>query len=212
MWPSSLTLAMTLTLNFQGQTWNLLYLNQKWSDCHEMKSKHIDWTLGLKCDHRVWPWPWPWPWIFKVNYGVRIYQIVTGVTSAVGVPSTHLVVSGDGLVMNGWQAITRTTVDQQTCWWCHIDGLVQERRNSIANALELRLSGTNPSIWWFRFWSKLVQVMMACRLMQWPSTNASWLLIGPSQKISVKLISRYKQYLSRKCIWKWQLQNDNLVY
>ena len=30
---------------------------------------------------------------------------------------------------------------------CHIDGLVQERRNSIANALELRLSCTNPSIW-----------------------------------------------------------------
>ena len=28
----------------------------------------------------------------------------------------------------------------------HIDGLVQERRNSIANALELRLSYTNPSI------------------------------------------------------------------
>ena len=26
-----------------------------------------------------------------------------------------------------------------------IDGLVQERRNSIANALELRLSYTNPS-------------------------------------------------------------------
>ena len=25
----------------------------------------------------------------------------------------------------------------------HIDGLVQERRNSIANALDLRLSGTN---------------------------------------------------------------------
>ena len=28
-----------------------------------------------------------------------------------------------------------------------IDGLVQERCNSIANALELRLSCTNPSIW-----------------------------------------------------------------
>ena len=28
----------------------------------------------------------------------------------------------------------------------NIDGLVQERRNSIANALELRLSCTNPSI------------------------------------------------------------------
>ena len=30
----------------------------------------------------------------------------------------------------------------------HIDGLVQERRNSIANALELRLSCTNPSMWY----------------------------------------------------------------
>ena len=29
MWPSSLTLAMTLTLNFPGQLWNLLYLSQK---------------------------------------------------------------------------------------------------------------------------------------------------------------------------------------
>ena len=28
----------------------------------------------------------------------------------------------------------------------HLDGLMQERRNSIANALELRLSCTNPSI------------------------------------------------------------------
>ena len=29
----------------------------------------------------------------------------------------------------------------------HFEGLVQERRNSIANALELRLSCTNPLIW-----------------------------------------------------------------
>ena len=70
MWPSGLTLAMTLTLNFQGQIYNMLYLSQKWSDCHETKSKHIDWTLGLKCDHRVWHWPWPWPWIFEVKYRI----------------------------------------------------------------------------------------------------------------------------------------------
>ena len=30
--------------------------------------------------------------------------------------------------------------------WHNIDGLVQERHNSTANALGLRLSGTNPSI------------------------------------------------------------------
>ena len=29
----------------------------------------------------------------------------------------------------------------------HVDVLLQERRNSIANALELRFSCTNPSIW-----------------------------------------------------------------
>ena len=31
--------------------------------------------------------------------------------------------------------------------WVYVDGLVQERRNSIANALELRLSCTNPSMY-----------------------------------------------------------------
>ena len=53
MWPSDLTLAVTLKLNFQGQIWNLLYLGQKLSDCHDTKSKHIDWTLCLKCDHLI---------------------------------------------------------------------------------------------------------------------------------------------------------------
>ena len=40
---------------------------------------------------------------------------------------------------------------------------MQERRNSIANALELRLSCTNPSLWCHTSWSTLVQVM-ACHL------------------------------------------------
>ena len=42
----------------------------KWSDCHETKSKHINWTVGLTCDHQVWPWSCPWAWIFKVNYRI----------------------------------------------------------------------------------------------------------------------------------------------
>ena len=36
----------------------------------ETKSKHIDWTLGLKCDHWVWPLPSPWPLSFKVKHGI----------------------------------------------------------------------------------------------------------------------------------------------
>ena len=65
MWPSDFTLAMTLTLKFQGQIWNLLYLKQKWSDCHKTKCKHIDLTPGLKYDQWVWPWPWPWHMNFQ---------------------------------------------------------------------------------------------------------------------------------------------------
>ena len=61
---------LTSSMNFQGQVWNLLYFSQKWFDCHKTKSKHIEWTLGLKCAHRVWPWPWPRPWNFKVKYGI----------------------------------------------------------------------------------------------------------------------------------------------
>ena len=52
MWPSGLTLTITLTYIFQGQIWNLLYLSQKWSDCHEMKSKHID---SRNSRAQMWP-------------------------------------------------------------------------------------------------------------------------------------------------------------
>ena len=69
---------MTLTLNVQGQIWNFLYLCQKWPDCHKTKSKHINWTLGLKCDHQIWPWPWPWPWVFKVKYGICYISTKSG--------------------------------------------------------------------------------------------------------------------------------------
>ena len=59
---------MTLTLNFQGQICNSLYLNQKWCDCHETKSNHINWSQGINYDHLVWLWPWPWPWIWNLLY------------------------------------------------------------------------------------------------------------------------------------------------
>ena len=38
---------------------------KKLSDWQDTKSKHIDWTLGLKCDQWVWPWQWPWPLNFE---------------------------------------------------------------------------------------------------------------------------------------------------
>ena len=44
------------------------------------------------------------------------------------------------------QATTVHLPHQHTCNQEHSDGLVQERRNSSALAMELRLSYTNPSI------------------------------------------------------------------
>ena len=46
----------------------MLYLSRKRSDCHEIKSKHIDCSLVPTCDQRIWPWLWPWPCIFKIRY------------------------------------------------------------------------------------------------------------------------------------------------
>ena len=67
-------------------------------------------------------------------------------------------------------------------WWhlSYIDGLVQERRNSIAYTLELRLFCTKPSIWmWYsvgnrysynseklRSWSKIIHMVAVFRQKQ----------------------------------------------
>ena len=47
--------------------------------------------------------------------------------------------------MNGTKPLLSITYTRLVVW-DNIDGLVQERRNSIANALELRLCCSNPSI------------------------------------------------------------------
>ena len=59
--------------------------------------------------------------------------------------------SDNGLVPNRWQAIIWTN-DGIVYWHIYTslcpNELMQERLNTIANALELRLSCTNPSIYW----------------------------------------------------------------
>ena len=122
MWPSDLTLAVTLTLNFQGEIWIFIYLNKNWPDCHETKSKHIDlnsrpqiWPLGLTLAMTLIFEFWRSYVILTIWWprsGVRIYQIVTGVTSDVGVPSTHLVLDANGSVHEKFLWIIR-----QYVWW-----------------------------------------------------------------------------------------------
>ena len=146
IWLSSMTFAMTLTLNFQGQIieftisqTKMFQLPRNEKQTYRLNSRPKMWPMGLtltitltfeffkvKRYLDLWPHTWPWPWIFMVKFwyscisewegwltlhkgggsrsfmtmtmtiwwprsGVWIYQIVTGVTSIVGVPSTHLV-------------------------------------------------------------------------------------------------------------------------
>ena len=51
----------------------------------------------------------------------------------------------DGLMQERRNSIADALELRLSC--TNPSGLMQERRNSIANALELRLSCTNPSIW-----------------------------------------------------------------
>ena len=69
MWPSGLTLAMTL--NFQGQICNLLYLSQKWSNCHETKSKHAVFKISARprtLTGKIWVGPASFPSLSYINF------------------------------------------------------------------------------------------------------------------------------------------------
>ena len=57
---------MTLTLDFQSQTWKLLYLRNGRADLHTVKGMRIARMLDLICDLELWPWPWIW--IFKAKF------------------------------------------------------------------------------------------------------------------------------------------------
>ena len=58
-------------------------------------------------------------------------------------------------------------------WFYEVDGLVQERRNSISNALELRLSCTNPSKWKHFLRADFHVSLMVARTTCWTNTRVA---------------------------------------
>ena len=57
---------LTLTLDFQGQIFKMLYLRNGRADWHGTKGMWIDRMLHPLCDFQRSPHSWPWPWIFKI--------------------------------------------------------------------------------------------------------------------------------------------------
>ena len=68
---------------------------------------------------------------------------------------------------DGQFQFTLTTKKDSKVHLDYIDGLVQERRSSIANALELRLSCTNPSI-------LLMNIFLSCRQSVFQVHGGGW--------------------------------------
>ena len=93
----------------------------------------------------------------------------------------------------------------------HIDGLVQERRNSSALAMELRLSCTSPSIWLYIICCILM--MTSCNGYAFRITGSSgayngrWVPIINGQKSRASIFSLLKakqsveQTIKSKCRW-----------
>ena len=137
MWPSGFTLAMTLTLNFQGQIWNLLlsqpkvvWLPQNEKQTNKLNSRPEMSPMGLEWKGRLTlnkvgrsrSFMIMTVTIWWSRLGVKIYQIVIGVTSDVGMPSTHLVI----IFIYGHSLLT--------CWsWCTNYGTSNDR-NKCLNA------------------------------------------------------------------------------
>ena len=80
-----------------------------------------------------------WPWLWGAGCSRLLWQ-----RSAVFMWHGQ---NCDPLGCGVWQGAEEISRTCRYTTGANINGLVQERRNSIANALELRLSGTNPSIW-----------------------------------------------------------------
>ena len=59
---------MTLTLDFQGQILEMLYLRNGRADWHGTKGMWVDRMLCPYCDLELWPHLWPWPLNFKVKF------------------------------------------------------------------------------------------------------------------------------------------------
>ena len=95
----------------------------------------------------------------------------------------------------------------------HINVLVQDRRNSSALAMELRLSCTNPSIsyylwpsaaaWHLRFRSTQVQII-TCLMEPSHYLNQWWLIVSWAlmNKLNLQFEWKYNHFHWGKCIWK----------
>ena len=84
---------------------------------------------------------WKYNKVVSVSFYTLFILSLKKLNSYVYAPTQKLF----GVYVMNWEATEQICIKIKL-GWTHIDGFVQERRNSIANAMELRLSCPNPSI------------------------------------------------------------------
>ena len=50
--------------------YGISFISAKMARLPRNTNKYIHWTLGPKCDYRIWSWPWSWPLIWKAKYEI----------------------------------------------------------------------------------------------------------------------------------------------
>ena len=106
-----------------------------------------NWNYGAPYDYGA-------PWLFFTSFFCPLWYSIN-VNPYIGKTAFYIELvpaDGNGAVLLKWYKFFKQWPDRQRklftqTIWTSFDGLVQERPNSIANALELRLSCTNPSIY-----------------------------------------------------------------
>ena len=98
---------------------------------------------------------------------------------------------------------------QPVAWWCHIDGLVQECSNSIANALELLQSCTKPSMWCPSSWSAVVKGSLRAwwHNVHYPTNVDKMTNYTFKDILQWRNLKHKTFFLLKTCIWKYHLQN-----
>ena len=180
MWQMGLTLTMTLTfefwrsnvtLTFWPYTWHWpwIFMVKFWNSCISEWEGRLTLHKGggsrslMAMTMTIW-----WP-----KSGVWIYQIVTGVTSVVGVPSTHLFTS---IIQCGWNYISIRKLKrwynrlpsgnhtlhktQEICFICHHDVIKWKHfrvtgpswgETTVYQLIPLT-KASDTELWWF-LWS-----------------------------------------------------------
>ena len=131
IWPWSLTLHVTLAMNFQGQILKLPYLRNIWPDC---KKGRISWMVWYFVNN-VWPTFW-FHHMLQCHSGVTFLSLATSVWS-------YLYRNGDGVQLG------------HNTFWCVVLCFTPYTKRLCMKFAKFRVTRTQI---WCKFWPNVLHI------------------------------------------------------